>query len=282
MDLFEELKQATVPVPVEQKKLGCILLGGTGAGKTTLIGTAPKPLIFDFDHGLASLDSAGLQPGKDYYAVNFDKFDFKDIGTGDKQKRLMKVQANIEKILQTLCYAADRSGPFAPDGFMSDVETIALDSWTAMSRYFLYEIQVGLGQDYIKDKAGYDGYGQILKVFDNVAELIIQCKKHYHIVTTVLTKSVQRPGSMRDGDMIFVPDVDGSFKDSLFAKLDECYYLEAKPMGGQTKYLVHTQPTTTVPGLKSRSKLPAKLEGVTFPEVYKTYIESFEKNTKRD
>ena len=277
--LMDEINAAAIPVPPESKHLGIIAMGMSGTGKTTLIGTAPKPLIFDFDHGLMTLDAMGLQEGKDYYKIKFDKFSLKTINTPQGEKKKMSPLQNIEKLLQILCYAADQEGPFAEGGVFADVETLALDGYTSLSRYYLYEVQCSLGQDYRKDKAGFDGYGQILKVFDDVAEMLCQCKEHYNIIGTCMPKGVQRPGSSRDDDMVYVPDMDGSFKGVLGKTLDEFYYLEAKRLGGKVKYIVNTKPLNTVDGLKSRSQLPQEMEGITFPEIQAEFLKAHAKNS---
>lgn len=288
---MQEIMNAVKPKPVSEKNLGIIAEGTTGSGKSTLIGTAPMPLIFDFDHGLTTLDSMGLQEGIDYYKISFYKHNYKTIKKPEKntegkmiqvEKKIEIPAENIDKLMQILAYAADKSGPFAPDGPFGKVETIALDGFTAMSDYFLYEIMVkNLGLNYIIDKGGYDGYGQLKKVFGDVAEKMIRCKENYHIIITCLTKTKQRPGSNRVGDDVFVPDIDGSFNLSIGRVLDEFYYLNPEIKGTALKYMVYTAPTNTVIGLKSRSKMPSVMEGVTFSEIHKTLLETFEKNKKK-
>ncbi len=287
--LLKEINEAVRVKPPTEKKLGGLFMGGPGSGKTTLIGTSPMPLIFDFDHGLTTLDTMGLVEGEDYYKIGFEKHVYKDIVKPEKidgkmvqtTKKVEKAAKNISKLMQYLAYAADKDGSFKAGGAFEKVETIAVDGITRLSEYFLYEIQSNLGQDYISDKAGYDGYGQILKVLGEVCQKLIQCKKHYHVILTALPKSKQRQGSKREGDDVLVPFVDGSFTNQIGSVMDEFYLLRSEVVGTEKKHMVYSQPLATVPDLRSRSKVPGVMDGVTFPEIMAAKLKAFEENTKK-
>lgn len=292
--IMNNLTYAMTPKTVEQMNIGVLVIGGPGSGKTRLASTAPTPqLVLDFDHGLTTYTSEGLVQGKDFYPYTFDKFQIADSRVGNK--KVLKSQGNIDAVLQILSMAADRSGPFTLKckacnvdgqiedkdgnvecpyckgtklGVMSDVKTIVIDGFTSLSDYFLYEIMVDrLNLNYDKDKPGYDGYGQLLRALGNVCELLIACRQHYHVVGTTLVKWEQRPGSSSDGDVIANPDLDGSFRNKIGKVLDEFYALESKEVGRETQYFLYSQPTRTIPNLKSRSQLPNKLQDPHFDKI---------------
>ena len=277
-DLLAELTYATeIDTGEEKPTLGILAMGISGSGKTNLSSTAPMPLVLDYDHGLVTYTTNKMVKGRDYFPVTFDKFKFVEKKVGKDIKKVLKPNPNIDKTLQILAEAADKSGAFAPGGPLEKVETIVIDGYTSMSDYFLYEIMTSrLGLNYDNDKPGFEGYGQLQRALSNVGELLIACKKHYNIICTVLVKWEKRPGSRSDDDMIASPQIDGSFRNLVGKILDEFYYLEAKPVANGTTYLAHTQPLNTVPGLKSRSKLPKKVENISFEHVYKEFLKVYE------
>lgn len=275
--LFEELMAAITPKDELESHIGVIAMGGSGTGKTTLIGTSDHPLILNFDKGLTTLETMGLIERVDYFPLNFTKCSYVEKKIGADLVLVEKPNKNIEKVQQTLAYASNRTGPFAKDGPLKDVHTIALDGWTSMSSMFLYEIKASLGLSTTSVKASFDGYGQLLMVLQDIADKLQECKENYDIITTVLPKQVQKPGTSGEGDKIIVPDIDGSFRDRLGRVLDEFYYLDVKIKGSNKTYMVYTQPLYSVPGLKSRAKLEAELENVEFTKIQKAYEDSFQK-----
>jgi hypothetical protein len=292
--LLNNLTMAKEVEDVEDSYLGILVMGGPGSGKTNLASTAPKPqLVLDFDHGLTTYASNGLVKGRDYYPYTFDKFITED-AKGGKDRKVMRSVENITAIIQLLAYAADRSGAFAPGGIdvedangqkynldLSDTKTIVLDGFTSMSEYFLYEIMTSrLGLNYDKDKPGFEGYGQLLRALGNVCELLIKCKKHYHVVGTALIKWEQRPGSNSEGDVIANPNLDGAFRNQIGKVLDEFYFLDSRRVGSDNKYYLYSQPLPTVPNLKSRSQLPAKLEAPTFTKIFSAFVEAHNKHKR--
>ena len=218
------------------------LMGDFGTGKTRFISTCKKPLLLNFDQGDATLTALKC----DVPRINFP--------SGKKVYKL------INSILTD---AKNKTGPFAPDGKYADIETICIDSVTAMGKALLYEIlkyeRTGV-VDPLKIKPEYDDWSflgsRLQDLFRTVREL------PYHVVVTA-TLTIDEA---KDKPAIGFPDIPGKFRCQVSGYFDEVYIMtkrKGRPGEKEVMFETHTNQHQLWTG-KSRWGVPSKITELEF------------------
>ena len=195
-----------------------------GAGKTHLAGTFPKPLILDFDGGAATFKKVC----PDGVIFSIDK---KDIASGK-----IKPYEDVSKLLSE---ASQRKGRFAAGKDWADIKTIVIDGWTALASALMYEMIAEPGEDVdMVEKMQMQQWGELKTKQESLMGklkglpmlVVITCWMEFRQTrsdTGVSTDVRQQTKDKQADDNMFVPipNVPGSYRDSIRYECSEVYYL---------------------------------------------------------
>lgn len=203
--------------PTETTTFAVLMYGHSGSGKTTLAGTWPKPFFIDADRGMRALNQT-----LPYLQLKDSKVPF-------------------TLVLNVLQDALIKAGPWAPGGPLASVETIVIDSMTALvDDYLMPEAMTEGKRNILNDKPSYDEYGKIKSRMTALASVIKDLAQKYNIVVTAL---VEEEKDENTGTLIGKPMITGKYRDKMQADYDETYYLTAtKPLTGPMEYKLYAQP----------------------------------------
>lgn len=222
-----------------------LLYGHSGSGKTTLAGTFPKPFFLDADRGMRALT---------------------------KQMPYIQLQTAKEPftlILNILQDALNKAGPWAAGGPLGDVQTIVIDSYTALvDDYLMPEAMQEAKRNLLKDKPSFDEYGRIKSRMTALASVVKDLSQKYFVVVTALVEEEKDENS---GELIGKPMITGKYRDKVQADFDETYFLQAVTSVGQPmKYMLYAQPFKWYRA-KTRITTLKTLEGPTFEKIQAAY-----------
>lgn len=225
-----------------------LFYGDTSTGKTTVLGTYPKPFIIDADKGLRTLQVAADIPNMSVLRVPFN------------------VRGAMMMVIDAALKFKDHTGPFAKGQPLSDRETFGLDSITSLGEIVKNELMKfppnpsWKSRDPIKEKADYDVWGAYKAYFITLGNIIKDISENYHVVVTA-TAAVKEDESMRQTKGL--PEIDGSTKEILPKFFDYVFFME----NDNGHYYVNT----VKKGLfvaKVRGKMEAKIESPTFEKLF--------------
>lgn len=225
-----------------------LFYGESGVGKTRLVGTFPKPFVIDTDGGLRTLKEMHVP--------------YKSYRRGDRKV--------YREILNILTDAAERKGPFAPDGPLGDRETMVIDGWTSLADVLLFEAMkggVGVVVDPSSAKPEWEHYGalkvRLQLISDKLSEL------EMHVATTC---NVRLDRDEKTGGYVGQPDIVGGFRSEILRDFDEVYFLTAKRKRTDDKDVVEYRAYTRPYGYyvaKSRDDIPEDvIRNPTFEKLY--------------
>lgn len=233
--MIEEIDMATHR-PRMRKVLA---LGDYGAGKTHFLGTFPKPIaVFSFDKGY---DTIAMMPG------------VKVISVLEDTRQNPKAWDQFRRRWATFLRGEDYTWP---DGRKERFKSIGLDSLTFLSEMCMNHYQY-MGQN-VDKKASYTQYQQVLENMTDVVNEAKRCVEY--ICATALLKLDKDELS---GEVLSLPALIGSIRDTVGAQFDAVFYLYADktPKGEEVFKL------KTVGGYREKAKirLPADIRGVVAP-----------------
>jgi hypothetical protein len=214
-----------------------LLVGDGGTGKTSFIGTCPKPYIFDFDKGVASL--AGNTE------VEYDLF--KDAPRGSKVvnpdegiypwgtawsafiKRLNEIGGEMDK----------GTCPY---------QTLGLDSVTTLS---------DLAMNYVLKSDNHTGNPQIQHWGSQIQLLqsVMDQLTSWNIIR-IVTAHIQRNTNDVTQVVEMLPLVTGKLAGKISIYFDEVYYMTVKSGPKGREYLLTTQSGNMIKSARSRFKVP--------------------------
>lgn len=203
-------------VKLEDKKFDMkkiLIVGVEKSGKTSFIGTMPRPiLVFAAETGAESR-FAGQ---KDIDVVQcYDKLgELKGAG-------IRRFEKNFKEILtsSTLPY-----------------KTIAIDPLSFLSNYILDE--VGRENPSLKNSSnGYAFWGMLKERQEKILTQILGMKQH-----VVVTSHVKLKDDETTGQAMFLCDLNGSIRDSIGGWFDAVFFTTVKPMGLKAQYVLQAIP----------------------------------------
>lgn len=218
-----------------------ITYGASGAGKTHLLGTFPKPYIVDTDFGLETL------VGKD---IEYDEY-YARLGESGAKDVWPKILARVEEFNQ------------APGEFL----TFGVDSLTTITDVAVAHVvgKAGRGSIQLQDYQG---------VYDELTKLIIRLRRCP--VNVVITAHEDVSRDENTGKLIIQPLVIGQkfpVRLPIFFNNIYCAIVDAKRgggSGGERKLLVQSDGTRI-------AKTQAKNDDVTIPKSYDSIINHLNK-----
>lgn len=233
--------------------------GPFGSGKTRFISTAPEALILDVDRGTKTLRGKNIE-GRKVHVLQPEIIKNKRLAAGERSVTTFKVIREIAEL------ARAKEGPFAAGGKYAGVKTIALDGYTALGRIYKNEMMQIKGKNPLLEKADYDIWNSLKEMlFATTFELK---NLPYHVIFTALSKVYT---SEDEGDILGLPQIDGSFRDEVGGLFDEVYFMDTMTRGGKLNYMTYTARHKHW-GAKSRrqvpSPLPPVMESPTFADVW--------------
>jgi hypothetical protein len=242
----DKLKNNLTEAPRE-KVIRCLALGHAGAGKTVFAGSFPTPLWINTDFGLTSV----TDKDKLKYVINFEKGE--------------NIYADVMGVIREL---KAKTGPFAPGGQLADVKTLVIDSVSKLSSFLLHEIQLKLNQNPTKDKPGYEGYGLLKHLLEDISLATASLP-----VNVVMTAGLTVEKNDLTGEVITLPDLDGSYRTAIAKDFDEVYLFEPQQSGLGVKYFTYTAQYKTYQGLKTRSNMDYRVENLNYEVLKKKLFE---------
>lgn len=228
-------------------KVRIMVYGETGAGKTRLAGTFPKPFFFNANRGLITVRQLGVKP----LELKLSRTDEVYRIVKDVLRKLKIKEAPFDKI---------------------DVETIVFDDLTDLADFFLADMMLhpspgGKKRDPTAEKPLWDDYG-VLR--NQLKEICITARElNYNMVGIAgLKTEMGEVGSSQYGKPLIL----GSFRDHIGYGFDEYYHMTTEGEGDKLKYVTYTAPHRSL-GVhfeaKSRTGLPPKIEDMTYDKLKK-------------
>lgn len=236
-----------------------LLIGDSGTGKTTFLGTCPKPsYIIDLDRGLASL--AG-QKGIGYNT-------FKELSFGEKPPTGFLKDEGFYAWGTAWPAIIDKVNEIGRlmDAGKCDFKTLAIDSLTMLTDCAASYILKQNGKRMVSDyKDGRQFWGTFL---NNMSEFFGQITAWP--ILKVVTAHVRRDENQLTGVTEQLPLMPGQFSAKVSVYFDEVYFTDVVKDGDKKKYVLHTQTDATRRQARSRKfKLPTG----TIPTDYRTIME---------
>jgi hypothetical protein len=216
-----------------------LLVGDGGTGKTTFLGTCPKPYIFDFDKGIMSL--------RGNTEVEYDLF--KDAPRGSK---VFKPENGIYEYGKAWPAFVDRLNEIGAqmDAGTCSYETLGLDSLTTLS---------DICMNYVLKSDGHVGnpliqhWGSQIQLLQMVMDQLTSWD-----IVRIVTAHVQRNTNDVTQVVEMLPLVTGKLAGKVSIYFDEVYYTTVKTdaKSGTRKYVLQTQSTGMVKAARSRFQVP--------------------------
>jgi hypothetical protein len=233
------------------KKQKVLVYGQEGTGKTLFAASWPNVLLFAFEEGVKTLQVRG----KELPVLRFDRMDVK--------------YGNIRiytELMHTLDLYKMKEGPFAPDGPLGHIETLAFDGFTTLSELLMLEIMAVEGmKDPNTEKADWDDYGKLKNRFQSIISFLQDMDTFFVGTAHLAWKETSEGAGLKP-----MPDAVGSTRESLRYAFDELYYFHGTEVGGKNKYEVHTKLWRGYPA-KTRSNIDAVLEWEGEPTYLQLY-----------
>ncbi len=226
----------------EDTFLRVLLYGNMGSGKTHLLGTFPGLFIIDSDHGLLTLKRMG---------VHYQRFPLGPMDTCFKT------------VWDILLSIKAKKGPFAPGEKWGDIQTLAIDSSTKLSKFILDESMRSSNKNPMDDKADFTDWGRVRSRLENIGRQtqVLPCN-------VVVTAMAQVEKNEVTGAFVGGPMLDGKYRDIIGGDFDEVYYLEA--VAGKTPtYRCHFRKTQWYDA-KSRLGLVEPMDDPSYEKIITT------------
>lgn len=224
---------------VKDKKVKMLVSGGPGAGKTHLIGTAPRPFVIATEDGLLTLHELGIPYIKldDSMAVYED---FLEILRAAREKR--KIDLSDGQVLD-----------------FSEIDTLCLDSVWMLNSRLKKEIQ----ESGNTRNAQKDLWGVLL---DQIKDCILQLiDMDYHIIVTV-GESV-KADEMDSESKVISYNFQGGFRNEIGYLFDFNLYMVKEQRGRNTIYKCFTNDEDNRSAKARISGLPKELPNPSFTEI---------------
>jgi hypothetical protein len=221
----------------------CLSYGEPGTGKTTFACTFPKPIIVNTDDGAKAVEHKHIP------IINV---------AGDPRDR------TFELILKLFTQAKRTEDIFSSD---DAPQTIIIDGYTTLAQTLKNRIMKETGKDPIKDKADFDVWGALLQQLTTLTE-----ESRKLPVNVVFTCWSTTEKDELTGEILGIPNIQGSFRRLVAGHFDEVYYHEVKSSGDNAIYRLHTRPYRRWTA-KSRIQLPKKLPPIVENPSYNTMFE---------
>jgi hypothetical protein len=228
---------------VSLPELSFLVIGDSGTGKTNFIRTLPRPFVFDFDKGMATLEGTGIP-----YQT------FKDAPKGAKILPFMKDRGIYE--WGTAWPAAMKH--LSDIGTLIDkgecpYDSLCFDSLTLMSDLCMNNILKNSG----KDKPEIQHWGAFLHTMGSIMDQITSWP-----LIKYLTAHVQRETNDLTQTVEMLPLISGQMKGKISIYFDEIYFAEVT--GGvqpnsRREYVFRTQSTTLMKQARSRRGVPDRV-----------------------
>lgn len=227
---------------IANQKLRVLVYGAMGAGKTQFAATFPKPLFIDTDKGGMTLRKQKVRFIPCY-----------------------ETKGIIKRVFDVLKAAETRTGGFAPDGALADVETLVLDSMSVFSNSALCDYIMGVGKDPMQTKASFDEYGKLLNTQIELGKTLKRLSSQYNIVVTSLVdvNKDEMTGAMYGGPLMV-----GQYRQLIGADFDEVYFASTEGNKDSIKHVIYTA-KTGIYDAKTRLALPYRIEDPTAGVLFK-------------
>jgi len=220
-----------------------LIYGESGSGKTTFLGSWPRLLVIDTDKGGRTL--------RDKHIPCIPCLESRGI---------------VDRVFAILTAAQARSKLELDDGRVLDfneIDTIALDSFTAFSNSAIADMLFEIGKDPLKTKPSYDEYGKLLNIQTELGKRFKRLSLMYNIVVTAL------PDVNRDentGTMYGGPLMVGSYRNVVMGDFDEVYYFTTEGSKDKVTYFMYSAKIQFF-GAKTKLKIPYRVEDPTYDKL---------------
>jgi hypothetical protein len=220
--------------------------GETKAGKTYLGGTFPSPFVIDADHSLVGL------PNHDIPVLTLSRADVAS-----------KKESPYELVYETIRALRDNVEPFKTSH--TGLQTLMIDGVTSLADLFLVEVMLDgrIGKqirDPIYTKATFDEYGTLVARLETVFTVVDDLDLNIYV-----TAGLKMDKDEASGMILAMPDVVGSFRQSIGHRFDAVLYL-ANEKGKHIAYC--TPPYPKYPcGIRNWIG-PDKIENPTFEKIF--------------
>lgn len=236
-----------------------LIYGDFGSGKTTFLGTAPKPIFLDSDYG----ENKSLRIAKHPYFVI------------DSDRPFDKVSTFLDDMLGRRDIFDPEGGPYA------DRLSLCIDSWTKLNELLLWEIATTASKpvDLTRERPSIDMYGTLKLRQQSVMRKLkdLSVKRGINILVSALaimegddTEKLQRDSKealLKTGyDRVKgSPNMVGAFRKIIGAEFKETYYLDVI-QGATAVRRIHTTPFENY-AAKSQLGLPPYVDNATFDKI---------------
>jgi hypothetical protein len=225
-----------------------LLWGATGVGKTRFISTCDRPFIIAAEKGLMTITGSGIP----YYALDPDYEIYNTVVS------ILESARRREKIL-------DSEGNLLVD--FAEIDTIAIDSASALSSLIVAEIEDQLGRPMQLQDWGIARSRQ-----SAIDDLMIMSPFNYVVTSGEAIKDdLEDPTKVRA-----TLNMQGSYKDMMPYKFDFNIYMSARPRGRTLQYIAQTQ-NMNKRTAKSRAELPSEIENLDFITIKKAVEKKLQK-----
>lgn len=222
-----------------QHELSILVIGDAGSGKTKFIETLPRPFVFDFDKGMATLAGTGVP-----YEI------FKDAPKGTKILPFMKDRGIYEwgTAWPAFVKRLNEIGS-SIDAGTCQYDTLCFDSLTTMADL----VQNNILRTDNKVKMEIQHWGSFLNAMSDIMgqltswPLIKYLTAHIMRDTNDLTQATE-----------MLPLISGQMKGKLPVYFDEVYFTEVRGgVGGKPReFVFRTQSTSIIKQARSRHGVP--------------------------
>lgn len=218
-------------------KVKLLAKGGIAVGKTTLMGSGPKPFILDAETGLLTL-----------LRSHIPSYQLGRKAKGHYYDRTMAILDSIERDedVGTVNFA--------------EIETVCLDSVSKLNELLLQDI---MSKKPTLTKPGYDEWGELNMQIVAIMNRLLQLDKHVIVSVGEATKVNE------NGSKFHTLNMRGSYKDFLEHEFDFVLWMNKEVSArGKTSYFTTG---TTMQGRSGKMRgitLPEKMDNVTFPMIF--------------
>ena len=247
-----------------------LFLGRPKVGKTTLAGSYPNPITFDFDDGMESLNEADREfripdPLSDEAFIN-------KTGTNNTERY-------VDEIMSIGMAIVNKESIFADDGPMPNRKTIIIDSWHEMSLNIFALACIDAKNE---NRSGKDdtmkAYGILKRESHRLGRFFRRVP--LHVAATCGVRVVEDEENLTvSKEKRIAPLIDGAFRNVIPHIFDAVWLLDRKQNGQNIKYMAYTSLYQSAEDLGTRfkakdgSQYPLKLDITN-----KTYDDIFVKN----
>lgn len=234
-------EQVQMSNDVSNKKVKVLLSGGPGSGKTTMIGTAPRPFVIATENGMLTLHK---------HNIPYIKIDDN--------------MAVYEDFLEILRAAREKRKIDMPDGSVLDfgtIETLCLDSvWMLNSRLKKEIVESGSIRNAQKELWGV--------LLDQIKDCVLQLiDMDYHIIVTV--GEAVKNDEMDQDEKVITYNFQGSFKNEIGYLFDFNLYMVKEQRGRNTIYKCYTNDENNRTAKARIGGLPKEMLNPSFKDLIK-------------